>query len=126
MMISGLAGMAATTGADGVTAAGTEAMMGEGGAGTMGTEATTGADGVGAVVAEAAEEAGEAGAAAIEAAKGAGVEGVTVADTRADSQGTGGLKCLTSRFFSVAKTWKNGSSLSKSESLTWADGAQLS
>ena len=134
--ILGWPGMVATTGANGVTAAETEAMMGEGRAGTMGTEATIGADGVGAVVAgadgvgvvvaEAVEEAGETGAVAMEAVKEAGVEGVAVADTRADSQDMGGLKCLISCFFSAAKTWKNGSSSSESEFSTWADGAQLS
>ena len=103
-----LAGETATTGADGVTAAGMEAMMVEGRAGTMGKEATTGVDGVGAVVAEAVEEASEAGAAGTEVGEmmGTVAEGIAVAKTGADGRDSGMADCLTLSFFLAAKMWK--------------------
>jgi len=102
------AGETAMTGADGVTAAGTEAMMVEGRAGTMGKEATTGVDGVGVVVAEAVEEASEAGAAGTEVGETMGTvaEGIAVAKTGADGWDSGMVDHLTLSFFLAAKMWK--------------------
>ena len=131
----------------GVVAAGTteaedtiEAAVGTGGTTATGTGGTTGVaqsamiSGLAGMVVMTGTDrvttaVGTVGAAGMEVGEttgtGSEVEGVAVAKTGADGRNSGTLDRLTSHFFSAAKTRENGSSSTKSESSTRADGAQL-
>ncbi len=126
----------------GVVAAGTteaedtiEAAVGTGGMTATGTGGTTGVaqsvmiSGLAGGTDRVTTAVGTVGAAGMEVGEttgtGSEVEGVAVAKTGADGRNSGTLDRLTSHFFSAAKTRENGSSSTKSESSTQADGAQL-